>query len=224
MRKSLLVVLAMVALTGFTGCVGKNYIAEPKTLDNGYTVIQGGRTGAFGTDNSFVYIAPPQVPVEPVSTPEPKIVELKTVYTKSSTSWDNCKDATPNKNAKNVKREEVEEKWVRERIVQSPISEAPIQPQAAFWAGGNASTGNLALPAAFIASGMVGNGAATRPDRTNIHQSGGGASSSSSATGGAGGNSNSEAASASSSASNAEQSQNQGQSLDNSTDVDIDID
>lgn len=250
MFKKVLGILAVLALTlvaGF-GCAGTNYVTS-RTLDNGLTVTQGGRTGVFGTDNSFVHIQPqpvvqyapdctvqpaqqgcqpvyaPQAPVyaptppvqapvyapvycapgvpaqqgcqQPVyASPAPvyaKKILLEKTYRRSATSWEGCPDPTPNKRAKNIRREEVWERGTDEVLAPQPAPVAPVyyapappappapQPQSqiivvpqqqappVFGFTGNSSVGNILLPAVAIGSGMVGAAALKRPDNFQIN-------------------------------------------------------
>jgi hypothetical protein len=210
MRRKLALISAVTFLLFCIGCAGTNYVHHENVA--GYDVIQGGRTGIIGTDNSFVYIAPPKVaqplavsvqaPVvsasvapmaimsasAPVTSStviqkNPVKIKLEKSYTRSSTSWTGCPDKTPNRNAKNVQREEVSETWTDDVIseeistkiietaapvITAPASPAvvmtPVQQPAAFWAGGNPSVGNFTAPALAIAGGMIG----LRPNRSNV--------------------------------------------------------
>lgn len=150
-----LMVVALVMLT--MGCAGVQYSNDGGTrLKNGALLVQGGRTGVFGTDNSFVQIIPPAG--EPA-----KVVTLKKTYRKSTSSWTGCSDLgwKPNKGAKNIKRSELYEEENQDVLA------GGNEGQATFWAGGNSSTGNILAPAVAIAGGMVGAAAAHRPDSYN---------------------------------------------------------
>lgn len=206
--------LAMVALT-ISGCAGTMYSKETK-LSNGAILVQHGRTGASGTDNSgFLYI--PEPASAPIAAPvvKPKKVLLERTYTKSSTSWSNCPDRTPNRNAKNVKRLEETEAWTEEVLSAEQISPAIVQTASTqpvlSGFGTNASTVNASLGSLFVAGGMIGGAALLRPDRTNINQTGGGANVGPITT-------KAEAAAA------AAQTQTQDQLLKNKVGVGIDID
>lgn len=177
------VVAVLFLVFALVGCAGTK--AELTKLD-GYDVVQGERTGAFGTDNSFVLVVPKPkavrtvVPKTVVRTIEPaKVVKLERSYKKSAISWTGCKDKKPNKNAKNIKREEIGESWTEDAIipavteteqVEEVVVSIPQQTQPLFWAGGNPSTGNGAVSAAFQATGIALGAALLRPDinKTNI--------------------------------------------------------
>lgn len=167
----MLVLTAMILAmaSGAVGCAGKSYV-NLTTLNDGTKVVQGGRTGVFGTDDSFVHVTPPTPPA--IKAEEVKKVQLKRSYTRSVISWTGCPDKKPNPRAKNIKREEVAEESMEEVIV--PPASAPAQAPAAFWAGGNPSVLNLGVPAAAIAGGMIGGAAALRPAQTNINATGNG--------------------------------------------------
>jgi len=163
-------VLAMVFVAaGLSGCAGTN--VKPTEL-GGFTVIQGERTGAFGTDNSFVAVVPKPVPAAQVVIPDvPKTITLKKTYTKSESSWTGCPDKKPNKHAKNIKRHEVAEEQSEEVLNPAavPIIPAPqVAPAPMFWAGGNPSTGNVMMPALMEAAGVAGGAALLRPSNNNV--------------------------------------------------------
>jgi len=166
------IMLLMVAVTGCGTAVNQS------VLPNGMVVTRGERAMPFGTDYSFIRIdAPPAAP---------QIVELKKSYTKSEISWTGCADRKrnkdgywqPNRRAKNIKRAEKEEHWKQEVVVGN--EQAPTT----FWAGGNTSTGNAAVPAALsgalLAGGMIGAASVLRPANTYVNTQSG-------ATGGTGG-------------------------------------
>lgn len=166
--RAMMTLLAVVGLFFLSGCAGTNY-AEVKEL-GGYKILQGGRTGVFGADNSWVQIekdVPPPAYRERSLIPEK--VKLESTYSISVTYWENCPDKTPNRNAKNVRREESQERWTEE----VPVAQAPevmqYAPQPVFGFVGNPSVGNVTAPAAFIAGGMVGAATARRPDITHVN-------------------------------------------------------
>lgn len=179
--KATRILTVLVVVVVMMGCAGAQFVKETK-LSNGALVVQGGRTGAFGTDNSFVQIVP-------ASGSQAEKVRLEKIHTKSAISWTGCPDRKkgadgywkPNRRAKNIKRSEQEEYWSEEVLANGQ------QANPSFAAFGNESTGNAAVPAAvsgaLLAGGMIGAASVLRPASTNINtQSSGG-----NATGGAGG-------------------------------------
>jgi hypothetical protein len=176
-------VMFIATAVSLAGCQGSMYL-KPTNVDGVGTVLQGGRTGVFGTDNSFVYIqpAPAKIPVQ-VSTPAPVSVPkvlLEKSYTRTEDSYEQgCPSI---KQRKNIRHSEKKEAWTEEVLRPIPFAPQPQavmvpqqQPPAVFWAGGNPSVGNMALPSLFMATGMVGAASVLRPSETNISQSGGGA-------------------------------------------------
>lgn len=142
--RDFLAVLALVALAaGAFGCAGEQFVKKTDLGD--VTVIQGGRTGAFGTDNSFVHIQKRADQVDAV-------IRLEKTYHKESMSWNGCSDDLPNKNARNIRREKVKEKWTED--VPNPAA----VPSENFGFGHNPSTGNVLLPAAAEAAGIAATG------------------------------------------------------------------
>lgn len=160
----------MVVAVVMSGCAGTNFVKQ--TDLDGFTVVQGGRTGAFGTDNSFVAVVPKPAPAAQVVVPNvPQVLTLKKTYSKSVTKWDNCSSKKPNKNAKHIKREEQEETETQEVLNPAAAPIVPAQqatPAPMFWAGGNPSTGNVMMPALMEAAGIAGGAALLRPGHTTV--------------------------------------------------------
>ncbi|MFA4817302.1 MAG: hypothetical protein WC608_01095 [Parcubacteria group bacterium] len=138
----------------FSGCVGKNYVVHQEK--DGLDVYQGGRTGVFGTDNSWAYVIPKKVDTQQVA---PAKIKLERSYKKTFDSWEQkCPDP---KQRKNFKHENLDETWTEE-ILNTNLA-ASSTPFA--FGVGNSSTGNNVIPAAAIAGGMMGGAALLRPDR-----------------------------------------------------------
>ncbi|OGI34761.1 MAG: hypothetical protein A2259_05315 [Candidatus Moranbacteria bacterium RIFOXYA2_FULL_43_15] len=139
LRRLFSVLVLALALTS-VGCAGTNYnVPGPGGM------MQGGRTGAFGTDNSWVYI-PPSAPVD-----QPAKILLEENYSRTEDSWEQkCPDP---RQRKNFKHNEVKERRAKE--VLNPAAEST---GGAFWAGGNPSTGNVLLPAVVEAAGIAASG------------------------------------------------------------------
>lgn len=214
----LLAVLAMVSAT-LVGCAG---VRETK-LSNGMTLVQYKDKDAIGPNHTGAVLLPavstPTTESEPIILKSEKVVLEKT-YTRSSTSWDNCKDATPNKNAKNVKRAEESETWTEEVLIQPQVAQERKEQPIPLGFGTGPGPLETILPAAALAAGYVGGQAVHRPDtnRTNVTQTGGGG-------GGASvGDVKAEAASASSAASSAEAWQQQKQKEALTSEIGVDID
>lgn len=176
MRAIMMTLLAVVGLFFLSGCAGTQYREITELGDNyDYDLLQGGRTGVFGTDNSFGALIPKKTPPpayrERSLTPEK--VKLESTYTRNSLSWTNCPDEKPNPNAKNVRREKVKEQWTEEVVVAPAPEVMQYAPQPVFGFVGNPSAGNLTAPAVALAGGAVGAASARRPDKVNMVQKGG---------------------------------------------------
>jgi len=185
MTKNFFGMLVVAVLLATTGCAGTNF-ATVKKVDGYGKVAIAGRVGAFGTDVTAIKFIPEDGEAAPVK------VTLKKTHKVSSTTWTGCKDKTPNKNAKNIKRVESYDEVSEDVLVY------PSNTQSDFYATGNPSTGNLAMPAAAFATGMVGGAAVLRPatSNTRINSSGGAGGSAAGGAGGAGGTGNGAAAAA----------------------------
>jgi hypothetical protein len=162
MRKlAVLSLLAIVAVASI-GCVGDNYTLRKDYHD--LTVIQGGRTGVFGTDNSWWYVQEKQAP-------QPDIYRLQETYSRTAEITDQgCPDPAQ---TKNIRREKIKE--VRTRDVPNPNKRAPV----VYGGGGtNPSTGNVAVPAALNGTAAAATGGtfyylgqkARRPAQIGINQ------------------------------------------------------
>ena len=149
MFRNLMSALAICVLAFSFGCAGTVYESQ-KQLPNGGTLTHFGRTGAFGTDGYGGVYEPP------APRTQQEKVQLEKTYHRSETSWENCSDKTPNKNAKKVHRSEKEERWTEEVLPENGKASGPIA-----IGGTNPSTGNLAVPALFGAMGQIGAGMAT---------------------------------------------------------------
>jgi len=140
----------------FSGCVGKNYVKPPITVDN-IDIVQFGRTGFLGNDHSgTAFILKAQnLPEKPLK------VKLEKYYHRTFDSWEQ-KCPSP-KQRKNFKHEEVTENSSEEVINPDHVSQysgAPI-----VFGGSNPSFINAVAPAAAIAGGMIVGAAVLRPDR-----------------------------------------------------------
>ena len=128
-----------------------------------WQVIQGGDVGPFGADNSWGAF------VKKGHQPSVYRLESDTIYDESNLSWDGCRSSMPNRHAKNVHQERKnwhKHEWHQELAGGSHTEVIPLA------GGSNASTGNIAIPAAETAAGVATAGFAYPPNNFNVSQSG----------------------------------------------------
>lgn len=167
MRNAMLVAVMAILVAGAFGCASqRDMYAKPTPLGNGMVAVQGGDVGVFGTDNSWGGVAIPGTPGQ--------VYRLEYSHNRSVTKWKGCPDAIPNRNARDIVREEERESGFDDKVIGGS---APTFVSTA--SAGNPSTGNTFVGNIPVAAGVATTGFGYAPAKTIIsqknQQTGGGA-------------------------------------------------